>query len=154
MSDASSDNARNLAERVTEAGEAIGERVQSATVATAAAAGQAQKRVQDATAATPAAAGEAKNELSDAGEAAQQASGNGCGGLRLHPAVGEGCRRWRGTGSESAANSVRVQRQHRRLGDEVIAPGSVSGGTGSAVEPKRHTRKEGMPASETEILRA
>src|SRR5580693_8807825 len=36
----------------------------------------------------------------------------GCGGLRLHPAVGEGCRRWRGTGSsnpspssgESAAN--------------------------------------------------
>jgi len=39
----------------------------------------------------------------------------GCGGLRLHPAVGEGCRRWRGTGSsnpspssgESGANSTR-----------------------------------------------
>jgi len=38
----------------------------------------------------------------------------GCGGLRLHPAVAEGCRRWRGTGSsnpspssgESGANST------------------------------------------------
>jgi hypothetical protein len=39
MSDRSSDNVRNLETRVTEAGEAIGERVRSATAATAAAAG-------------------------------------------------------------------------------------------------------------------
>jgi ElaB/YqjD/DUF883 family membrane-anchored ribosome-binding protein len=55
MNDTSSDNVRNLEERVTEAGEAIGERVQSATAATAAAASQ------------------AKRVLGDAGEAAQQA---------------------------------------------------------------------------------
>jgi hypothetical protein len=59
--------------RVTKAGEAIGERVQSATAATATAAGQAQKIVEDAAAATAAAAGQAKKVLSDAGEAAQQA---------------------------------------------------------------------------------
>jgi hypothetical protein len=29
----------------------------------------------------------------------------GCGGLRLHPAVGEGCRRWRGTGSSNPSSS-------------------------------------------------
>ena len=29
----------------------------------------------------------------------------GCGGLRLHPAVGEGCRRWRGTGSSNPSPS-------------------------------------------------
>jgi len=69
MNDKSSDNVRNLGARVSEAGEAIGERVQSATAATAAAAGQAQKIVQDAAAA---AAGQAKQVLSDAGEAAQQ----------------------------------------------------------------------------------
>ena len=38
MNDTSSDNGRNLEARVTEAGEALGERVQSATAATAAAA--------------------------------------------------------------------------------------------------------------------
>src|ERR1700730_16861507 len=70
MNDTSSDNVRNLESRVTEAGEAIGERVQSATVATAAAAGQAQKIIQDATAA---AASQAKKVLGDAGEAVQQA---------------------------------------------------------------------------------
>jgi ElaB/YqjD/DUF883 family membrane-anchored ribosome-binding protein len=54
MNDTSSDNARNLEARVTKAGEALGDRVQSATAATAAAAGQAKK------------------VLGDAGEAAQQ----------------------------------------------------------------------------------
>jgi hypothetical protein len=29
----------------------------------------------------------------------------GCRGLRLHPAVGEGCRRWRGTGSSNPSPS-------------------------------------------------
>jgi hypothetical protein len=62
-----------LEARVTKAGEAIGERVQSGTAATAAAAGQAQKLVQDATASTLAAAGQAKKVLDDAAEAAQQA---------------------------------------------------------------------------------
>ena len=70
MNEKSSDDARNLQARVTEAGEALGERVQSAAAATAAAAGQAQKIVEDAAAA---AAGQAKKVLSDAGEAAQQA---------------------------------------------------------------------------------
>src|SRR5512133_2904588 len=63
----------SLEARVTKTGEAIGERVQSATVATAAAASQAEKLVQDATASTLAAAGQAKKVLDDAGEAAQQA---------------------------------------------------------------------------------
>ena len=71
MNDTSSDNARNLRARVTEAGEAVGERLQSATAATAAAAGQAQKIVEDAAAATAAAAGQAKKVLSDAGGVAQ-----------------------------------------------------------------------------------
>jgi hypothetical protein len=52
MNDTSSNNGKNLGARVTEAGEALGERVQSATAATAAAAGQAQKIVEDAAAAT------------------------------------------------------------------------------------------------------
>ena len=59
MNDTSSETVRNLERRVTEAGEAVGERVQSATAVAAAAAGQAQKMVQDATAATTAAAGQA-----------------------------------------------------------------------------------------------
>ena len=71
MSDTSSDKGRNLEARVTEAGEALGERVQSATAATAAAAGQAQKIVEDAAAATVAAAGQAKKVLSDAGGVAK-----------------------------------------------------------------------------------
>ena len=62
----------SLEARVTKAGEAIGERVQSGTAATAAATGQAQKLVQNATASTLAAAGQAKKVLGDAGEAAQQ----------------------------------------------------------------------------------
>ena len=73
MNDSSSDNVRNLEARVTKAGEAIGQRVQSAAAATAAVAGHAQKIVEDATAATSAAAGQAQKVLSDAGEAAQQA---------------------------------------------------------------------------------
>jgi hypothetical protein len=71
MNDASSDSGRNLQARVTEAGEALGERVQSATAATAAAAGQAQKIVEGAAAATAAAAGQARKVLSDAGGVAQ-----------------------------------------------------------------------------------
>ena len=71
MNEKSSDNARNLEARVTEAGEALGERVQSATAATAAAAGQAQKIVEDAAAATAAAVGQAKKVLSDAGGVAE-----------------------------------------------------------------------------------
>jgi hypothetical protein len=59
--------------RVTKAGEAIGERVQSATVATAAAAGHAEKIVQDAAAAAAAAANRAKTTLGDASDAAQLA---------------------------------------------------------------------------------
>jgi hypothetical protein len=55
MNDASSDDARSMAARLTNAGEAIGERVQGATTATAAATGRAKKA------------------LEDAGEAAQQA---------------------------------------------------------------------------------
>jgi hypothetical protein len=43
MNEKSSDNVRNLEKRVTEAGEALCERVQSATAVTAAAAGQAPK---------------------------------------------------------------------------------------------------------------
>ena len=73
MNDTSSDNARNLEGRVTKAGEALGDQVQSATAATAAAAGQAQKIVQDITATTSATVSQAKKVLSDAGEAAQQA---------------------------------------------------------------------------------
>jgi ElaB/YqjD/DUF883 family membrane-anchored ribosome-binding protein len=73
MDDTPSDNVRNLEARVTKAGEAIGQRVQSATAATAAVAGHAQKIVEDATAATSAAAGQAKKVLGDAGEAAQEA---------------------------------------------------------------------------------
>jgi ElaB/YqjD/DUF883 family membrane-anchored ribosome-binding protein len=69
----SSNDAGSIEARVTKAGEAIGERVQSATAATAAAAGHAQKIVQDAAAATAAAANRAKTALGDAGEAAQQA---------------------------------------------------------------------------------
>ena len=69
MSGKSSDNVGNLGARVTEASEVIGERVQSATAATAAAAGQI---VQDAAEATAAAAGQAKKVLSEAGEATQQ----------------------------------------------------------------------------------
>jgi ElaB/YqjD/DUF883 family membrane-anchored ribosome-binding protein len=69
----SSNNAGSAEACVTKAGEAIGERVQSATAATAAAAGHAQKIVQDATAATIAAASQAKKRLGDAGEIAQQA---------------------------------------------------------------------------------
>jgi hypothetical protein len=70
MNENSSDSVRNPEERVPEAGEPLGERAQSATAATAAAAGRAQKIVEDAAAA---AAGQAKKVLSDAGEAAQQA---------------------------------------------------------------------------------
>jgi hypothetical protein len=73
MDDTPSDNVRNLEARVTKAGEAIGQRVQSAAAATAAVAGHAQKIGEDATAATSAAAGQAQKVLSDAGEATQQA---------------------------------------------------------------------------------
>jgi hypothetical protein len=71
MNDTSSDNARDLEARVARAGEAIGNRVQSATAATAAAAGQAQKVVQDITATTATAVGQAKKVLGDAGGVAE-----------------------------------------------------------------------------------
>ena len=73
MSDTSSNDARSMEARVTQAGEAIGEHVKSATAATAAAAGQAQKIVEDAAAVTVAAASQTRKMLGDAGEAAQQA---------------------------------------------------------------------------------
>jgi hypothetical protein len=73
MSDRSSNDPRSMQARVTEAGEAIGEHVKSATAATAAAAGQAQKIVEDAAAAGVAAASQTRKVLGDAGEAAQQA---------------------------------------------------------------------------------
>jgi hypothetical protein len=69
----SKNNAGSMEARVTKVGEAIGERVQSATAATAAAAGHAQKVAQDAAAAAMAAANQAKTMLGDAGEVAQQA---------------------------------------------------------------------------------
>ena len=73
MSDRSSNDATSMEARVTKAGEAIGEHVKSATAATAAAAGHAQKIVENATAATVAAASQAREVLGDAGETAQQA---------------------------------------------------------------------------------
>jgi ElaB/YqjD/DUF883 family membrane-anchored ribosome-binding protein len=73
MNDTSTDDATSMEARVTKAGEAIGERVQSAATATAAAADQVQKLVQDATASATVAAVQAKKVLDDAGEAAQQA---------------------------------------------------------------------------------
>ena len=85
MSNTSSNDATSMEARVTEAGEAIGEHVKSATAATAAAAGHAQKIVEDAAAATVAAASQARKVLVDAGDAAQQAwgaGGRGGGGRR------------------------------------------------------------------------
>jgi hypothetical protein len=73
MSNTSSNDATSMEARVTEAGEAIGEHVKSATAATAAAAGHAQKIVEDAAAATVAAASQTRKVLGDAGEAARQA---------------------------------------------------------------------------------
>ena len=60
MSNTSSNDATSMEARVTQAGEAIGEHVKSATAATAAAAGQAQKIVEDAAAATVAAASQTR----------------------------------------------------------------------------------------------
>jgi hypothetical protein len=73
MSDTSSNDPRGMAARVTQAGEAIGEHVKSATAATAAAASHAQTIVENATAATVAAASQAREVLGDASETAQQA---------------------------------------------------------------------------------
>jgi len=73
MGNTSSNDATSIEARVTDAGEAIGEHVKSATAATAAAAGHAQKIVEDAAAATVAAANQATKVLGDAGDAAQQA---------------------------------------------------------------------------------
>jgi hypothetical protein len=72
MGNTSSNDATSIEARVTDAGEAIGEHVKSATAATAAAAGHAQKIVEDAAAGTVAAACQARKVLGDAGEAAQQ----------------------------------------------------------------------------------
>ena len=72
MSNTSSNDARSMEARVTQAGEAIGEHVKSATAATAAAAGHAQKIVEDAAAATVAAASQAREVLNDVGETAQR----------------------------------------------------------------------------------
>ena len=73
MSDTSSNDARSMEARVTQAGEAVGEHVKSATAATAAAAGHAQKVIEDAAAATVAAASQTRKVLGDAGEVSQQA---------------------------------------------------------------------------------
>jgi hypothetical protein len=73
MKETSPDNVSNLEARVTEAGEALGERVKSASAAAAAAAGHAQKIVEDAAAVTVAVPGQARKVLGDAAEAAQQA---------------------------------------------------------------------------------
>ena len=67
MSDTSSNDPMSMEARVTEAGEAMGVHVKSAT------AGQAQKIVEDAAAVTVAAASQTRKMLGDAGEAAQQA---------------------------------------------------------------------------------
>jgi hypothetical protein len=63
MNDILSENVRDLHSRAIETGKAIGERVQSATAATAIAANEA----------AAAGVGQAKKVLGDAGEAAQQA---------------------------------------------------------------------------------
>jgi hypothetical protein len=73
MNDILSENVRDLHSRVTETGKAIGERVQTATVASAIVAGQAQKIVQDATEVAASGLGQARTMLGDAGDAAQQA---------------------------------------------------------------------------------
>lgn len=73
MNDILSENVRDLHSHLTETGKAIGERVQTATVASAIAAGQAQKMVQDATEVAAAGVGQAKTMLGDAGDAALQA---------------------------------------------------------------------------------
>ncbi len=73
MNNTLSENVRDLHSRATETGMAIGERVQSATAATAIAAGQAQNMVQDATEATAAGVRQAKKVLGDAGDSAQHA---------------------------------------------------------------------------------
>jgi hypothetical protein len=94
MNDTSTDNARSSMEAcVTKAGEAIGERMQSAATA---AADKVQKLVQDATASATAAAGRAIKALDDAGEARATSlvsSGWSGGGRR---------RRW------SSHNQIRV----------------------------------------------
>jgi ElaB/YqjD/DUF883 family membrane-anchored ribosome-binding protein len=73
MKDTSSDDPKSIAARVTEAEEAIGERVKSATAATAVVVGHAQEVVAGAIAATAAAASHANKVLGDAGDTAQQA---------------------------------------------------------------------------------
>jgi NAD+--asparagine ADP-ribosyltransferase len=73
MNDTTSNDAISMEARVTKVGEAISEGVQSATAATAAVAGHAQKIVSDATAATTAAASQATKVLGDASETAQRA---------------------------------------------------------------------------------
>jgi ElaB/YqjD/DUF883 family membrane-anchored ribosome-binding protein len=87
MKDTSSDDATSTGGRVTEAGEAIGDRVRSATAATAAVAGHAQEAVADATAAV---ASHAKKVLADTGETAQQAWSQA--GEVAEAAVDAGCR--------------------------------------------------------------
>ena len=80
MSDTASDDPRSMEARVTQAGEAIGEHVKSATAATAAAAGHAQKIVEDAVAATVAAANHCKKSArrrGRGGTASLVASGRG-----------------------------------------------------------------------------
>ena len=73
MNNTPSNDATSMEARVTQAGEAIGEHVKSATAVTAAAAGQAQQIVEDAAAATVAATSQVTKLLGNAGEAAQQA---------------------------------------------------------------------------------
>ena len=73
MNNTTSNNAISMEARVTKVGEAISEGVQSATAATAAVAGHAQKIVSNATAATTAAVSQATKVLDDASETAQRA---------------------------------------------------------------------------------
>lgn len=71
--DTSSDDATSMGARVTKAGEAIGERVKSATAATAAMAGRAQNVLDDAAATAQQAwsqAGEMTEDIVDAGRRA------------------------------------------------------------------------------------
>jgi ElaB/YqjD/DUF883 family membrane-anchored ribosome-binding protein len=75
MNDILMENVRDLHSRVTETGKAIDERVQSATAATAIAAGQAQKMVQDGTEAAAAGVEQAKKVLGDAAQHAWSQAG-------------------------------------------------------------------------------
>jgi len=67
----------------------------------------------------------------------------GCGGLRLHPAVGEGRRRWRGTGS---SNSFPSSGESRKLDDGALAYGLST--CRPAPQVSDAARRQAVPSAE------